>query len=113
MSYTGTVRVLFLSHRLPKMLRRLYDYGTEMSDGLTMLVVGAAIFAARLVGLPATNVNFGIGVVYLIAGLIVVQGRRIQGKDKELGASIVRWGFWLFSLTSGVFVAHNTLGMGT
>ncbi len=92
------------------MFRRLYDYGTEMSDGLTMIVVGVAVWAARLVGLPATIVNLIIGAMFVVAGLIVVQGRRIQRKDKELGASVVRWGFWLFSLSAGGFVAHNTLG---
>lgn len=92
------------------MLRRLYDYGTEMSDGLTMLVVGTAVFAARLVGLPRTMINLGIGVSFIISGLIVLQGRRIQARDKKLGTNIVHWGFWLFSLTAGAFVAHNALG---
>ena len=92
------------------MLRRLYDYGTEMSDGLTMLVVGVAIFAARLVGLKATAINTGIGIAYIVAGLIVARGRRLQAKDKERGTSMVHWGFWLFSLATGAFVAHNALG---
>jgi len=109
MSYTGnsTPFTVPIGHT---MLRRLYDYGTEMSDGLTMLVLGVAIFAARLVGLKATAINAGIGISYIVAGLIVVQGRRLQVKDKERGASVVRWGFWLFSLTTGAFVAHNALG---
>jgi len=92
------------------MLRRLYDHGTQMSDGLTMLVVGVAVFAARLVGLQATAINTGIGIAYIIAGLIVVQGRRLQAKDKARGTSMVHWGFWLFSLTTGAFVTHNALG---
>ena len=110
MSYTGNSVDSILFSPVTMMLRRLYDYGTEMSDGLTMLVVGMAVFAARFVGLQATAINLGIGVAYLVAGAIVVQGRRIQTKDKDLGASVVRWGFWLFSLTTGAFVAHNTLG---
>jgi hypothetical protein len=93
------------------MFRRLYDYGTAMSDGLTMLVVGTTVLVARVVGLPATAINMGVGAMFIVSGLIVVQGRRIQAKDKEVGASMVRWGFWLFSLCAGVFVAHNTLGM--
>lgn len=92
------------------MFRRLYDYGTEMSDGLTMIVVGVAVWAARLVGLPATIVNLCIGGMFITAGLIVVQGRRIQRKDKERGDSIVRWGFWLFALSAGGFVAQNSIG---
>ncbi len=93
------------------MFRRAYNSGTEMSDGLTMVVAGVAVWAARAVGLPPTIVNFGIGVVFVLAGLIVVEGRRIQSRNKEAGASVVRWGFWLFSLCAGVFVAHNTVGM--
>ncbi len=92
------------------MFRRLYDYGTEMSDGLTMLVVGVAVWGARLVGLPATIINLCVGGVFILSGLIVVQGRRIQAKDKARGESVMRWGFWLFSLCAGVFVAHNALG---
>lgn len=92
------------------MFRRWYDYGTEMSDGLTMLVVGVAVLVARMVGLPATIINLCVGVLFIISGLIVVQGRRIQATNKESGGSVVRWGFWLFSLCTGVFVAHNTLG---
>lgn len=92
------------------MFRKLYDYGTKMSDGLTILVVGIAVFAARFVGLPATKINLGIGVSFIVSGLIVAQGRRIQARNEELGASVVRWGFWLFSLTVGAFVTHNALG---
>jgi len=93
------------------MFRRLNDYGTEISDGLAMIVAGVAVWAARAVGLPPTIVNFWIGVVFVLAGLIVVEGRRIQSRNKEAGASVVRWGFWLFSLCAGVFVAHNTVGL--
>jgi FtsH-binding integral membrane protein len=92
------------------MFRQYYDYATEMSDGLTMLVVGVGVLVARVVGLPATIINMCVGGVFIVAGLIVMQGRRIQAKDKSRGESFVRWGFWLFSLCAGAFVAHNTLG---
>ena len=81
-----------------------------MIDGLTMVVVGAAVMVARVVGLPPTIINMVVGGMFVVSGLIVVQGRRIQTKDKERGARVVRWGFWLFSLCAGVFVTHNTLG---
>ena len=75
-----------------------------------MLVVGVAVFAARLVGLPRTMINLGIGVSFIVSGLIVLQGRRMQARGEKLGTSLVHWGFWLFSLTAGAFVAHNALG---
>ena len=92
------------------MLRRLYDYGTRMSDALTMLVVGAGVLAARVVGLPATVVNMSVGGLFIVSGLIVLQGRRIEVDQPDRGQAVVRWGFWLFSLCTGVFVAHNSLG---
>ncbi len=78
------------------MFRRAYNSGTEMSDGLTMVVAGVAVWAARAVGLPPTIVNFWIGVVVGLAGMIGVEGRASSRGTRRLGPA---WsvGFWLFS----------------
>lgn len=82
-----------------------------MSDGLTMIVVGVGVWAARYVGLPMTIINMILGGGFVVAGVIVMQGRRIQPKNEALGASLIRWGFWLFAMFAGGFVAHNSIGM--